>query len=143
MEHHLRRTADYWRRLAATTLVLGILGAILIAIGVARGPEGEDFDLQVFLNITAISVLALMLSHGLLFMVTRVMDGLAEVIGHLARLSSSTQPTPAGSTAVDIASTTGRGRPGLLRRRSRVTCPTCGKKTSRPGRCPSCGEPLD
>jgi hypothetical protein len=125
MEERLRRSASFWRGVAGAALVLGIIGSIIIAVVVARGPYGDEFDAGVFFTILIPSVFGLMLSLGVFFMISRIMDGLAELIGYGGHLPAVTG-TSVASAVARSSSPHWIGRPREQARHTR-RCPNCAK----------------
>jgi hypothetical protein len=83
VEDQLRKSAGLWRGVAAVTMVLGIIGVVVIAIGVSKveGYYGEETDVGVLVGVLLGGLLGLMLSLGFFFMGARIMEGLADLIG--------------------------------------------------------------
>ena len=96
MDEQLRRSADFWRGLAVAALVLGVIGSFFIAVGAAQGPYGEGFDGVVFFTILIASLFGLTLSLGLFFMLSRMMEGMAGMLGLLARMTYGSHAVVAG-----------------------------------------------
>jgi phosphotransferase system glucose/maltose/N-acetylglucosamine-specific IIC component len=99
MEERLGNSAKFWRGVAGVTMVLGIIGSLIIAVVVARRPYGDGFDAGVFFTILIPSILGLMLSLGVFFMISWIMEGLAELIGYGGHLPAVTGTSVASAGA--------------------------------------------
>ena len=77
MEQELRTSARVWKVVAGVAMALGVVGS-LMAADAAYNAEGRS--VWIFIGVLVGSLLGVMLLLGVLFMGTRIMDGLAELI---------------------------------------------------------------
>ena len=111
MIERLRMSAALWRRLAATALVLELIGVFIFVV-VAAATKVMNAGLALLFGAAAFLFTAL--SYGLIFMISNMSEGMAEVIGHLSTLTSppGSGPAPrpvAARRAVEAAAQPGGG----------------------------------
>jgi hypothetical protein len=88
----LRRSAQLWRTIVGAAAVLGGIGAIAGSAAAARDFLGQ-FNAGAFFLLLLIYGVTITLSLGLFFMITRIMDGLADLIGQTRSQHEATMGT--------------------------------------------------